>query len=280
MHLFLRPARAVLLGTIIWTGSLEAQSLQPYQQEALDAILAASEPDVRPALKAQFEPLLAVMDRAQVEMMMAAFEANNAEEGTEEAAATEFTDGDAESVATPEDLEYNRAQYEPAIRKAWQAEKAFDDFVTAEITRACPASGTYAVFGSGWRYEVYPPNPNWPAASDSADLDVQIIGPSYAPQDGRYQFDFSKVKTDFDQALVADAINRACAEYKAVGEAFMAEAGPRIESGVLPDGSELEQTANNRISVVNQELEAVLQAAAPAANGALYQALLNGKPAR
>jgi len=33
--------------------------------------------------------------------------------------------------------------------------------------------------------EVMPPSPTWPTASNSADLDIQVFGSSYAPQNGR-----------------------------------------------------------------------------------------------
>lgn len=49
--------------------------------------------------------------------------------------------------------------------------------------------------------EVMPPSANWPTASDSAGLDIQV-GSSYAPQHGRYQLDFSKVRTTFDETIV------------------------------------------------------------------------------
>jgi hypothetical protein len=45
--------------------------------------------------------------------------------------------------ATPEDLAFNRAQYEPAIRNAWNLEHEYDEFVAAELASPdCPPIST------------------------------------------------------------------------------------------------------------------------------------------
>lgn len=254
-----------------------ASPLQPFQQKALDAILAAADPRAHAALRAQFEPMLAGMNQAQVDMIVAQLAANQAEKAAQEEAEAEAPRFDENYVATPEDLEFNRSQYEPAIRDSWQAQKAFDDFATAQLASDCGPEGKFAVFGSGWRYEVYPLNPTWTRASDSANLDVQVIGQSYAPQDGRYQFDFSEVRTTFDQAAVKAGIASACAEYAQIGQAFMAEAKGRSEDDLMASGYDLEGKANGQVESIRQKLESLLKQHAPATNGALYTALLNGQ---
>src|SRR5690606_29095643 len=159
----------------------------------------------------------------------------------------------------------NRAQYEPMMRKAWEAGKAFDDFVTAELAAECPPDdGRFAVFGAAWRYEVYPLAPTWPTVSADVDLEVEIVGGSYAPQDGRYDFDFSDVRLSFDEAGVERAIAAACAEYTAIGEAFLAEARADARGAeVPPNGMRIEQSANAKVAAVRARLEELLTAQAP-----------------
>jgi hypothetical protein len=265
----------VLCALALWTVAAAAQELQPYQQEALDAILATSDPETRPLMRAQLAPVLAMMGPAQVEMMLASYTASQ----EEAAAEAEIPDPaeDYDTVASPADLAYNRAQYEPVIRELWATQKDFDDFVTEQLAQDCGAAGRFAVWGQAWRHEVWPLDPNWPKASQSADLDVEILGGSYAQQDGRYRYDFSQVKTGFDRQAVRAAVASACAEYVAIGQAFVDDARGRIVNDMLPGGDELQGGANRRVEPVRGRLEDALQAHAPAGNGALFQALLNGE---
>ncbi|MEQ9561071.1 MAG: hypothetical protein RLN69_01025, partial [Woeseiaceae bacterium] len=244
-----------------------------YQQDALTKILNTMDPQVRQMMRPQLEQTLGMLDEAQVKMLLASMEADVS--GTE--SSDDYYVEEETQVANEADLEFNRQQYEPAIRKSWQAAKSYDDFVDAELARACPPTNQFAVFGSGWRYEIYPPKLSWPRASNSADTDVQILGASYAPQDGRYRFDFSGVKESFDKAAVGQAIASFCKGFRAAGEAFMSEAKSGIEDDFLPGGYELEQKYNGIVSKYVQQLEIVIQTQAPAANNALYLALLNGE---
>jgi hypothetical protein len=182
-----------------------------------------------------------------------------------------------ESVATPEDLAYNRAQYEPALREAWQASHDFDEFADATLAANCPTNrDEYAVYGSAWRYEVMPMQPSWTRASNSADLEVQIVGPSYAPQDGRYDFDFSGMRNNFDRAAVESAIKSACAEYRKIGEEFMAAAKAGMQGDMLPNGPELENAANAKASPLMNALGDKLKSLGPAGNAPILTALING----
>lgn len=266
---------ALLCALVLWTAPVTAQELQPYQQEALEAILATADPETRPLMRVQLVPMLAMMGPAQVEMMLASYAASQDEAEVEVETPNQAEDYD--TFASPADLEYNRAQYEPMIRELWAAQKDFDDLVTDELIRNCGASGRFAVWGQAWRHELWPLDPNWPKASQSADLDVEIIGGSYAQQEGRYRYDFSQVKTAFDRQAVAAAVASACAEYVAIGQAFVNEARGRIVNDMLPGGDELQGAANRRVEPVRQRLEDALQAHAPAGNGALFQALLTGE---
>ena len=259
--------------TVALVSIAAAQALEPFQQEALEKILASMEPALRPMMRAQLEPALAVLDREQVALML---ESMAPAESDDEAGDEPYAD----ATASTEDLAYNRAQFEPMIRSTWQAQKRFDEHVDAGLTKHCAAEQEFAVFGLAWRYEVYPLNPVWPKASNDVDLEVEIIGASYAPQDGRYDFDFSEIRLDFDAAAVDRAVAAACAEYLAIGEAFLTRARAAMaDSGdaVPPDGLRLQSDANGRVDEVRARLEAVLQAEAP--GGGLHMALLNGQPA-
>lgn len=247
--------------------------LQPFQEDALAKILSTMDPQMRQAMRPQLEQTLSMLDESQVQMLLASMEADASGTGADE---DEFIDEDV-PVASEADLEFNRRQYEPVIRKSWQAQKQFDDFVDAELVNSCPPAEKFAVFGSGWRYEIYPPSVTWTRASNGADLNVQIIGASYAPQDGRYSFDFSEVRYSFDEASVRDAIAGFCKSYEATGEAFMREAKNGLDDDFLPGGYELEQKYNGMMSKSVQQLESVLQAQAPEANNAIFMALLNGE---
>ncbi len=253
-------------------GPSQAQALQPYQQQALDTMLATAEADTRAVMREQLTPILAAMGPAQVEMMLAAFLASENSSAAEQPEEDSYSE---DTVATPEDLAFNRAQYEPVIRSLWQAQKAFDDYADARLEAGC--AGEFAVYGSGWRYELYPLNPYWQRASNSPDLDVEIVGGSYAPQDGRYRFDFSKVKTAFDQAAVGAAIDRACGEYTALGQAFVSSARRQMSTDGLPDGQNREGQVNAQAAPIRERLQRDLELHAPAANGALFMALLEGE---
>jgi hypothetical protein len=257
---------------LAFAASAGAQSLKPFQQEALDAILATVDPEIRPVMRAQLEPTLGMLNEQQVAMMLSSFASSQ-----EEADSVPDEPEREQSMASAEDLAYNRAQYEPVIRRLWEAGKAFDDFVAGRIEAHCEAGREFAVYGSAWRYEVYPLDPTWPRVSNGPDLDVQIIGGTYAPQDGRYDFDFSEVRTDFSAAAVERAIVNACAEYGTIGEAFLAEARAKITEDNLEEGMPIEGEANGNVQRVRSQLETVLQAQAPGGNSAIYTALLNGR---
>jgi hypothetical protein len=276
MTIPLRRALSPLL--LVWALGLgtayqaSAQGLAPHQQQALDTMLATADPDTRALLQSQLAPTLALMDEFQVAAMLDAYMVEQTAD-TE----TSIDDQDAAAMGSPEDIAYNRAQYEPAIRSAWQAQKSFDDFVTAALHEHCTAAEAYAVWGQAWRYELYPLDPNWPRASESADLDVEIIGSAYAPSDGRYRFDFSALPDTFDQLAVDAAIATACREYNQIGTEFVRDARSRIVNARLPDGETLMASANGHLEPVRRALEDALRHHAPAGTGALYQALISAQ---
>ncbi len=253
--------------------ALAAAELKPYQKSALDKILATMDEETKAFARPQLEEMLAMLGEAEVEMMLTAM----LEQPPDNPPDDELPEAPAEA-ATPEDLGFNRAQYEPALRDAWTASHAFDTFVDQTMAAKCPARDEFAVFGSGWRYEVAPLQPAWTRASNSADLDVQVIGSSYAPQDGRYRFDFSGARNDFDRNAVERAIADACGAYGKIGEAFLAGAAKLTEDDLAEQGYELEQAANAEAFALMEELSNRLQALGPAGNAPILSALLNGTP--
>src|SRR5262245_27604277 len=228
----LRSSLGVCLCLLLSVSAFAA--LQPFQQNALDKMLATMDPQKAALAKPQLEQMLSTMNEAQVQQVLAAMSTRQT------APASAAPPPPTPVPVTSADLAFNKAQWEPAIRKAWDGEHAYDEYVRARLASACPPIGTYAVFGSGWRYEIGPPSPSWPTASNSADLDVQIIGPSYAPQDGRYRFDFSKVRTTFDKTAVDSAIDHARAEYVEIGRAFTADAKAHRVGDTLPTGQQIQ----------------------------------------
>ena len=248
-------------------GAALAATLTPMQERALGAMLATMDAPMRATMRPQLEAMLASLDDAQVQALLDSMQDDSASM--------------ADTIEEPYDEEaaaYHRAQYEPALKRAWSAEKAFDQHVDAAFAAHCPEPSTYAVWGQAWRFAVMPLAPNWARASASAEADVEILGPSYAPQDGRYRFDFSGMRESFDRDAVTRAVARACGEYRRIGEAFLAEAKAKVSDESLEAGGPLEDAANRDVSALNVALEKELAALAPNAKNAVLMAMLNGRP--
>ncbi|WP_375205238.1 hypothetical protein [Hyphococcus sp.] len=249
-----------------------AADLRPDQKQAVEKMLAQLEPSMREPMRAQIEQSVALLNKEQVAMLVASMEESDS-------GAQEMTDEiiEEEPTASPEDLAYNRQQYEPVIRANWQAQKSFDNFVDAELAAKCPSRDRYAVYGSGYRYELRQLAPNWPRASNNVDADVAILSGSYAPQDGRYQFDFSKVRTSYDKQAVSAAVAKACAEWSKEAAAFQAKAKPLQAAEDFDGLFALERSAQGKVEPIESTLNEVLNVQAPAADYALYTALQNGR---
>lgn len=272
----LRRVVAVLLATaaLVYAGAGFAADLRPDQRAAVEKILAGVDPSMREAMRPQIEQSVAILSPEQVAKLI-----GNVDKNAARAAAPKEAPRPKRSArkASAEDLAYNRAQYEPAIRRNWQSQKAFDDFVDAELKAKCPDRDKYAVFGPAERYELRPLSPEWPHASWNADTDVQVLGSSRVPQDGRYDFDFSKVRTDFDKRAVASAIANACAEWSKQAAAFQQKASTHMKSNQSSAAFKLERSASAKVDRIEDRLEAVLNMQAPSANHALLEALRSAK---
>jgi hypothetical protein len=264
-------SRLAVIALLAVPAALTAAELKPYQQAALADILATMDAETREFARPQLEQMLAQMGEAEVEMMLTAMLQQAPDNPPEEDEAADLPE-----PAAPEDLAFNREQYEPALRDAWRASKEFDSFVDATLAAKCPGGDAFAVFGSGWRYEVAPMQPTWTRASNSADTEVQVIGSSYAPQDGRYRFDFSGARNDFDRSAVEGAIVDACKAYREIGAGFLAAARAHTEDELVSEGYELEQAANGEAFALMEELGKKLQALGPAGNAPILTALMSG----
>jgi hypothetical protein len=250
-----------------------ARKLRPDQIRAVETVLAGMEPAMRPLMRDSIADSIAPYSEAQVKLMMQGI----AKEAADKAQPASDAVEEAPGALSPEDFEYNRKQFEPAIRTAWAAQKAFDDYTNAKLAEHCPKSGTFARYGSAWRYDFIAFQPVWPTASDRPEIDVAVFGSSYAPQDGRYDFDFSKVRMTFDKTKVDAAVTQACREYAAQGKTFLAKLDAKLAANDHDGAFKLEMSASGWIAPVRERLETVLKANAPSADYALLNALQNGK---
>lgn len=249
-----------------------AADLRPDQKVLVEKMLAGMEPSMREPMRAQIEQSVAMLNKEQTAAVMASM----TDDGASDAAA-EPQEEEPAVTASPEDLAYNRAQFEPAIRKNWQAQKAFDDFVDAEMAAKCPDRHKYAVVDGPARYELRALSPNWPRASQNVDIDVAVFAGSYAPQDGRYKFDFSKVRTSFDKAAVSSAISEACAAWTREAAAFQPKVRALVDAGDSQGAFAFDRAAAAKVRPIEEPLETLLNEQAPSADYALVNALMNGE---
>lgn len=251
-------------------GAQAQTALRPDQEEVLALMMQGLEPGMRLSMREQLAALVATYTEEQTALMLPSMrESAGVPEG-------ETFTLEEEPSLSPEDFEYNRAQYEPALRLSWQAQHDFDVHVRERIAAACPTRDEYMVVAGAAYYELPPMQPSWPTASDSPDIDVAVIGGSYAPQDGRYDFDFSGIRTSYDQAAVDRAIDAACAAWEAEGRAFKAEVQALVDAEKWDEAHAYEQGAFGRVDAIVTPVQEILQREAPAANYAVFNALMNG----
>lgn len=276
-HILSTAAVCVMLAA---TASAETK-LRPDQQKALDATLQQIEPANRAVAREQMAASFASFSPAQIKMIMANLEKQKAEKIAAEKEAAKPPAP--EKVATPADLAYNKAQYEPVIRKFHANQKAFDDFANAKLAAYCPTNrDTFARFGSAWRYELFALTQPWATASWNPDIDVEVLGGTYAPQDGRYKFDFSKVPASFDKTAADAAVKTACDAYKIKGAEFLKKLDPLIATKNWDAAFKLEQTANSGIEPIRMKMKASLDKVDPNIGFGypILAALQNAKPVK
>jgi hypothetical protein len=272
---FLYPLAAVLTCTVLLAPpSAEAQTpkLRPDQTRAIEAALQDVEPAMRPMAREQLARTFASFSEAQIAMMMAKMNENKTAAAAKPAKAVEAP----KREATPEDLAYNRAQYEPVIRKHHAAQKRFDEFMNVKLEAYCPGRDEFARFGSGWRYDLGQFVEPSSLATWNVETNVEVAGQAYAPRDGRYKFDFSKVRMAFDEKAVDAAIKQACASVKAKGAEFLARLDPMIAKKDWDGAFKLERSAQGGLQPVRAELKAKLGQVSPGDFSAIQMALMNG----
>jgi hypothetical protein len=256
--------------------SLSAGALRTDQRAAIENILDTVEPSMREMVRAQLEQAIVHLTPEQVEVFVTRA-AEQAEAGStaEQSPPKQVR----KREATPADLAHNRAQYEPAIRRHWEARKAFDDFVGAELETKCPDRHKYAVYREAERYELMALDPEWQRASWNADTDIQVWG-ARVPQDGRYDFDFSKVRMTFDKQAVASAVSKACADWTKEAIVFQEEASALMHAGQSGAAQRLENGSASGVTEIRESLNEVLERESPGTdyNSALMNALQNPKP--
>jgi hypothetical protein len=179
--------------------------------------------------------------------------------------------------ATAEDKAYMRAQFEPVMRKHHAAQVEFDKLVNTNIEAHCPKSGVYARFGAGWRYEVGQFMMDSALGANKIDDRVNIAGEAYMPKDGRYQFDFSKVRTTFDKGAVEIAIKTACGKVHATGKAFLAKVDPLIAKKDWDGAYKVEGASNAALEPIRAELQGAYDKLGPRDISEFQLAMMSGK---
>lgn len=261
------PAACLSLTLLIAAPGAALADLKPFQKAAVERVLetmpAAERQMARPLLEAQF----ASLSEAQITMVMAGLE--NAE--AETAAMEEAPD----QPVTEEDLAFNRAQYEPAVRKLFDAALAYDLLVSDAVAAGLPQT-EYAVWGHGWRAELPPLRPTWQSAITDFDV-FRLSFDSMAPQDGRYRFRLPEITARADEAAIRSAIAKAAQDYAAVGERFKAEARRLADAEKFDELYALERRAGAEVEPIRTRLEKLLAVQAPSGT-ALAVALQQGTP--
>jgi hypothetical protein len=273
---FLYPLAAVLTCAVFLapaTGEAQTASakLRPDQQRAVEIALQQVEPAMRPMARDQLSKSFAPFSEAQIAMIIAKMEENK-----KAAAAKPVPVVEGERESTPEDTAFMKAQYEPVMRKHHAAQVEFDKLVNAKVGAYCPASGVYARYGSGWRYEVGQFMMESALGANNIETRVTVAGEAYTPKDGRYKFDFSKVRTTFDKGAVDAAIKSACDKVHATGKAFLTKVDPLIAKQDWDGAFKAEGSANAALESIRHELQAAYDRIGPGDIGVFQLAMMNG----
>jgi hypothetical protein len=273
---FLYPLAAVLTCAVFLSPTIgEAQTasakLRPDQQRAVEIALQQVEPAMRPMAREQLSKSFAPFSEAQIAMMMAKMDENDKAAAAKPAPVVEV-----ERESTPEDIAFMKAQYEPVMRKHHAAQVEFDKLVNAKVDAYCPASGVYARYGSGWRYEVGQFMMESALGANNIEARVTVAGEAYMPKDGRHKFDFSKVRTTFDKGAVDAAIKSACDKVHATGKTFLAKVDPLIAKQDWDGAFKAEGSANAALEPIRRELQAAYDRIGPGDISVFQLAMMNG----
>jgi hypothetical protein len=260
---FLYPLAAVCVAAVFLApASGQAQQgsavkLRPDQERAITLMLADIDPAMRTAAREGLARSIAHLGEAQVALMVSKMAQNKA-------------------TAAAEDIAFMKAQYEPLMRKHHAAQVEFDKLVNAKVAANCPASGVYARFGAGWRHELGEFMMESALGANNVETRVTVAGEAYMPKDGRYKFDFSKVKTSFDKAAVEAAIKTACGKVHAVGKSFLAKVDPLVAKEDWDGAYKAESAANYALQPIRAELQAAYDKIGPGDIGVFQLAMMSG----
>lgn len=274
---FLYPLAAVCIAAVFLSPSNgEAQTgttkLRPDQERAIELALKDVEPAMRPMARQQLAVSFGNFNEAQIAMMIAKMNENRAAEAAKPTPVVEV-----ETVSTPQDSAFMRAQYEPVMRKHHAVQKQFDDFANAKMEAYCPTDGKYARYGSAWRYEqaqfVMPVE----LATWNVESNVTIAREALEPKDGRYQFDFGKVRMSYDEKKVDAEIKRICDKVHAAGSKFLATVDPPIAREDWDGAFVAEQKANFALEPIRAEWKKMIDTMSPGDFTEIQLAMMNGK---
>ena len=271
---FLYPLAAVLAAAVFLAptaGEAQTPKLRPDQERAIEAALKEVEPAMRPVAREQLAKSFVHFSEAQIAMMMAKMEENRKAEAAKPVPVKE----EPKREATPEDLAYNKAQYEPVIRKHHAVQKEFDEFANARLQAYCPGRDAYARFGAAWRYEQGEFMMDSSLATWNVESNVTVASEALAPKDGRYKFDFSKVRMSFDKMAVDAAIKASCDKVHAAGKAFLAKVDPLIAKQDWNGAFKAEGWARNQLEPIRTELKAKFDMLSPGDFSAIQMAMMS-----
>ena len=105
---------------------------------------------------------------------------------------------------------------------------------------------------------------------------MTIAGEAYMPKDGRYKFDFSRVRTWFDKNAVDAAIKSACDKVHATGKAFLAKIDPQIAAKDWNGAFKTEGSANAALEPIRSVLQAAYDKIGPGDISQIQLAMMNG----
>ncbi len=271
-----RTLAAACVAAALLAAPATAAELKPFQKDALEILLKSVPKEHQAMARAQFEQMLAPMSEMQVAMMVEAAKQAMAEDAAEEAEEDIGAHGDEAYEATPEDLAFNAAQYEPVLRKLWEEGRACD-MATEEAMVNHMSGRTFAVWGQAWRYELMELKLN-NAQSTPADYEqFAFTYRSMAPTDGRYRFDLSRVKTSCDATAIDTAVAAAHADYEKLGAQFLADIKPLTDAEDFEGAFALERKVNAKVSLIVRKLEQAIAGHRPNGSDALIQALMSGE---
>jgi hypothetical protein len=113
-------------------------------------------------------------------------------------------------------------------------------------------------------------------ATWNVETNVHVASEALAPKDGRYKFDFSKVRMTFDEKEVDAAVKLACDKVKASGREFLAKVDPLIAKEDWNGAHRAEQSAQGKLDPIRVELKAKFDKLSPGDFSAIQLAMTSG----